>query len=419
MAKKPLISFEQRVWDELINPCATGAWIDSVIAESQKDSDAPFADSGPILERMLSAGFTREEIGRLARHATFACAHSLLHSLDEEGLLTRRASCMHEDLLSSDPSGMEGRPGSWPVKPQPSPKSSSTPLKIPKISKVAFSPDGKLLLAARTTITSGIIQLWDHRQREVVREFSSLPNLRGLAWSPDSSLIAAGSHGGVVCVHEAQTGKIIWKSKPTKKENSNVAFSHDGKSLFSAGNEQYIRVFDAQSGKPADPIDLGERAAGVHVATSPVGNLLALSNFTTVILWDISRREELRRFSLSDRGADKLQFFPDGQHLLTVAYDETNVWEVKTGKHVRKLEVTHGQGAAISPDGNVIAISEREGPARLIEWRSGQTIGEAPSDPAFRWSLSFSPDQLYLAIATINFGYLFDVATILKPSTKT
>ena len=95
----------------------TGQWIEANLQAAREDPDAPFADVAGALERLLAAGADRDDLCRLVRWASFESAFIVLDLLRDEDLAPTAHEVNHENLLQADPSGMEGRPGSWPLPP--------------------------------------------------------------------------------------------------------------------------------------------------------------------------------------------------------------------------------------------------------------------------------------------------------------
>lgn len=106
--------FLEQLWTQVINPCMQGGWIDAMAARSEREPDAPFADIGPALQRLLAAGAARRDLCLLARHASYEAVFQVLYMLDDPGVDGDDNKMMHEDLLGADPSGREGRPGPAP-----------------------------------------------------------------------------------------------------------------------------------------------------------------------------------------------------------------------------------------------------------------------------------------------------------------
>jgi hypothetical protein len=88
--------------------------LDRIVGECKQRPDKPFGDAGAALERILGAGAQRRDLCLLLRYAAYNAVFSTLYEIDPEGA---GVDCKHlvglyECLLSADPSGMEGRPGS-------------------------------------------------------------------------------------------------------------------------------------------------------------------------------------------------------------------------------------------------------------------------------------------------------------------
>ena len=106
--------FLAQVWTDIINAQMTEGWIENVVESSERRPNDPFADSGPALKRLLAAGVDRRDLCLLARHASYESAFRILYMLDDPGVDHDHNKMMHEELLTADPSGMDGRPGSAP-----------------------------------------------------------------------------------------------------------------------------------------------------------------------------------------------------------------------------------------------------------------------------------------------------------------
>lgn len=108
--------FLRQMWEEVINSSMQEHWIDNLIRESEKKPDAPFADLGPVLKRLLAAGVDRRDLSLIARQASYEAVFGMLYALSDPGVDGNDIEMLHESLLSADPSGKEGRPGSAPKK---------------------------------------------------------------------------------------------------------------------------------------------------------------------------------------------------------------------------------------------------------------------------------------------------------------
>ena len=86
-----------------------GEWIDNAIANYRRDPSGAFADSCEALQRLLDAGANRRDISLVARAAIYEAVFSLLYMLDDPGVDDEDVFMLHESVLTSDPSGKEGR----------------------------------------------------------------------------------------------------------------------------------------------------------------------------------------------------------------------------------------------------------------------------------------------------------------------
>lgn len=102
------------IWDDVINGPMSGTWIDNTIAEAQSHPNGSFADAGEALQRVIAFGVNRRDLNLAVRLAVYEAVFSVLYMLDDPGVEDGNVFMLHESLLSADPSGMEGRPGSAP-----------------------------------------------------------------------------------------------------------------------------------------------------------------------------------------------------------------------------------------------------------------------------------------------------------------
>src|SRR5688572_23704915 len=100
------------LWRETINANLNVRSLEHMIAGSKLHPDAPFADTGPAIERLLALGASPEDICLVRREAAYDAVFATLYALDDPGVDNRDVFMLHESLLTADPTGLEGRPGS-------------------------------------------------------------------------------------------------------------------------------------------------------------------------------------------------------------------------------------------------------------------------------------------------------------------
>ena len=424
--------FSERAWSEIINADMTGSWIENTIESAKKLPDEPFADVGPVLESILGKGVTKDELCRVARMIRYETVFETVELAAEEELDADQLEGVHEELLTSDPSGLDGRTGSWPIsaaapakkggKAAGKAKRPADPdaplLVLPKGHDFAFAPDASRLWLAHTSANKSAVRGIALPVGEQFVEFNSLPNLRGLVVSPDATRLAVSSHAGIVAVHDAATGAEVWKTRKTGHETYNLAYAPDGSMVLNCGGETFVRRRDANTGKDLPSMDFGEGWLAGKLAFSPDGRTLAvlaikIPGEAHVSHWDWRAGKELHRHPHPDRGISGLEFLPDGKRLLVTAYKGFEVWDAKSHTRVSAVPVAQLKDVSLSPGGDLLA-AHTSGGSEIREFPSGTLLKTLDTAKLYPSDWSFSPDGRYLLLVASPRSFLWDVAALLR-----
>ena len=329
--------------------------------------------------------------------------------------------------------------------------------------RAVFSPDGKRIATANWGFWSSGTQaviLWDVDSGQKRNVLENMSQVLGMAFSPDSRLLAIGTRQGVV---------ILWNlhdfSHETLRKKSgdiarSVAFSADGRWLEVGMQTQEVEVWNVPERRHVESLR-GHTAEITGVRYSPDGTRLAsCAEDGTIRLWDprppalqkLVPDVRLRAYSfwvgnptfspdshwlaagmqnedvqvvdpttpnwnvrmvLTNAGLP-VAFSSDAATLLTSTLDFKTLhrWNITSGDLLSTTALNSTNGSwrlsATTPDGNRLALATGD-IIEAYETGSGRCLARFQS-PVGVASLEFSSDGRLLAIGGFNAGVIWDFA---------
>jgi WD40 repeat protein len=230
-----------------------------------------------------------------------------------------------------------------------------------KVWHVAYSPDGKTILAADDHGAT----LWDATTRRARHRLEGPGAVHAIAFTPDANTIITGDDGGQLRLWRLD-GSLRTRLDGHAGRIVSPAVSKDGRVACSAESEGTVRVWDLKAGT-----SLG-KFAGVSgtCALTHDGARVATGIGTGVAAWEIATQTKVfERATTSE--ASTVAFDTRGARIVASVGGTAYVWSL--GQE-GDLQLPHGEEletAAFSPDDRWIVTAGRDGTGRVWDANDG------------------------------------------------
>jgi WD40 repeat protein/serine/threonine protein kinase/tetratricopeptide (TPR) repeat protein len=240
--------------------------------------------------------------------------------------------------------------------------------------RIALSPDGNIVASA----SGDAIRLWDLKtDQEISVLRGHTGQICGLAFAPDGKSLAscgAPANDGTAKLWDLGTGSARVTIKGISSI-ADVAFSPDGMTLATGGQEMTLQLWDAKTGRPKAALQqdmMGHHVWVFSLAFSPDGKTLAAGgSYGSLNLWDVSLGQVRAVLKGHTQRIDALAFSPNGLTLASGSADgSVKLWDVSNGQERLTLKGHGGSvnSAAFAADGLTLATGSADGTVRL--WRA-------------------------------------------------
>ena len=236
---------------------------------------------------------------------------------------------------------------------------------------VAVSPDGRWIASGGFDAT---VRLWDSGNPHEVRPFATERVADGgtgrpfsqVAFSPDGRYLLAGSRNDLL-MWELESGDLVRRFAGHTNAPRRVVFSPGGELVASGAHDGTARVWHTETGEPCWTLREGSHWI-VDVDFSPDGKFLATGG-RTVMLWDVETGRERWRFPVGARSVEGMAFTPDGRLLLAgAAFSQTAggeliVLDAATGREIHRAGGLPRMvfDIKIAPDSRSVFIADSDG----------------------------------------------------------
>ncbi len=273
--------------------------------------------------------------------------------------------------------------------------------KINDIVPVAFSPDGTVI-AAGSLINN--IALFDASGGKPVRTMEG-PSLWSLAFSPDGTLLASAGMETGITLWSAGTGKVLSRIPYQGGFALSVAFSPDGKTFAAGGLDNAVTLFETATGKRIRSL-AGHTGPVISAVFSPDGKTVASGGDDgTLRLWETATGKQLAVLEGHEGKVLSIAFSPGGRTIASAGFDKTvRLWDASAMKGITALagHLDAVTTAAFSPDGKILASGSGDGTVALWNAFTGRMIATLRGNAGPLWSVAFGPDGKTLAAGSVD-----------------
>jgi WD40 repeat protein len=236
-----------------------------------------------------------------------------------------------------------------------------------------------------------------------------------MIFSPDGKRIVSVGHDLCARTWDLPSGKCLLKVTGHLKDDSNAgwkdgkitafALSRDGKVLATAGNDA-IRLWDAKTGKSLGVLGEKKPHVGVsYLAFSPDGKTL-VSGGNQVRTWDLAQQTETSRIDAANVPWVPVAFTSDNSPR-AIATDKADaqcrtvvILDGKTGKQLGALP-RHDKTVlrfCVSQDATRVVTSSVDGTLRIWDAEKCKLVSTSKLPGFFPRSLAISPDNKTVAV---------------------
>jgi len=267
--------------------------------------------------------------------------------------------------------------------------------------ELAFSPDTSLVAAGGI---NGEIRLLD------VQSGKSLASLKGhsefihsLTFSRDGALLASGSRDGTARIWDIGTRENVKVHRSDGGQVMAVRFSPDGQTLLVAHQKVVSWNFkdDTVQTKISGIRNSGGEPVGIPVVFSPDGSLFATSEDSpTVSIWDVNQGKKIGTLTGHKERVTSIDFSANGTMLTTGSWDNTvRLWKLDSLSEVNVFNghTNHIFDVAFCSNGKMLASASRDVTVRLWDVTAGRSIQTLKGHSIRLNTVKFSPDNQLLA----------------------
>ncbi len=269
-----------------------------------------------------------------------------------------------------------------------------------KVIAMALSDDNRLV---RAVLSSNRIMIWEvTTQKPIMRQLrNDIPPVNAAAFSHDGKQIALACNDNSIWVVNSRNGASAnhFESQHIDRMSS-VTFSHDSKMVFTGSFDHTIRVHSL-SGKKSQATLMRHSSGKANFAifTADGHRVISVGEDQKLYLWNVfTGKPEGKPILAHDARICCLALSPDGKTLATGSADNTvKLWNVNGMSQIGNPLRGHSnlvKSVAFSPDGQLLASASYDHTVRIWDVKSQKMTCQLLGHRDCVSSVAFSPDGL-------------------------